>query len=669
MKYIELEYRTRYQKFFVAVVPLIILISDILFRLNTLEEYKRLQWVFYSLSLVYSVLLYSMVLIGLRRLYTQESPIPYRVSLGLATAFYTSVIVGSYGYFSYTGIMPNFFVFSFLFNEPFNSWTIFLGALSFKSVLITAAIGSVFCYSLWKATSIENRASQFYTVYKAFALVLLVGLTAFLHNNTRFNDQVYVSDTNTIAFTWRNLYNKLTGDRLGSAGLQSRNKPNLNAIASQQDFNILFVVAESLRKKSMNLYGYSRDTTPNLNRMIREADPNSVFVFERAYSNSSSTLLSFPSIVSGVSPAQSISMTHSFPLFWEYAKVANFSTFYISSHSLTWNNFEGFFKNSGIDKLWAKETSGLNSFNDIGVDDRETIQTFKNYIKSVRNSGRRFAGVLHFNTNHFPYYVPKGSETYAVDGVLDQYDNSVHYFDSLLQEVFLFLDSEGVFKNTLVIFTSDHGESLFEHNYLGHIDSNYVETIAIPMIFYFPPSMRERIGNSAFRRNTKRIVANTDLIPTVLDILHLENRPDIRGYSSKLEGKSLLRELDNQRKIIVTNNNEISLYKVGLSYLKGNLHYLMNVNTVPPKEQLFDLSKDPNELNDLWTFLNDSEKKRYRSELENCQVCVDLLSSANLQMSSAEVLGTSLRASATTDSSNPKEPQLPLNNTSMNKIR
>lgn len=378
----------------------------------------------------------------------------------------------------------------------------------------------------------------------------------------------------------------------------------------------------------MSLYGYKKDTTPFLARNVK----NATFVFKQAFSNSSSTLLSFPSILSGVSPAQPVPMTHNFPLFWEYAKVANYSTFYITSHDLQWNNFKGFFRNSSIDKIWDKEASGSGVFNDIGIDDRKTVREFKQYVKFLKNKNEKFAGVLHFNTNHFPYIVPEEEKVFPVNTVPDQYDNSVHHMDNLLKEVYEFMNAEGLTENTLVIFTSDHGESLFEHEYLGHIDSNHIETIAIPMIISLPPTLiRNGIRTDALERNTTRIVANTDIIPTLLDVLDLKEKPDVKSYLSKLEGKSLFRDLDAERKIIVTNNNEISLYKVGISYLKGNLHYLMNLNTIPPKEKLYDLSKDPNELQDLWPKLTETEKEKYRKEMQECGLCRDLYESIGIR--------------------------------------
>ncbi|PJZ66779.1 sulfatase [Leptospira wolffii] len=617
-------------KYSIWVLPILILSTDFIVRDEILPNFKLLQWAFYVLSFIYSLILYSAVVILLRSLYQFGSKIAYWISLALITLFYTSSIIGSYGYYSFTGIMPNFFVFSFIFHEPLNSWAIFQGGFTRYSFILSLGLFVLIGFALWQTTILPPLKYRFQSIVRVGVVVVFLTISGFLHNNTRFNDQVYVADTNTIAFVWRNLYNHITGDSLGSAGLQSRNKPRLGQIANSPNFNVLFIVTESLRRSSLGVYGYERNTTPFMDQLSKEADRNRYFLFKKAYSNSSSTLLSFPSILTGVSPSQPISMTHTYPLFWEYGKAANLSTFYITSHNLQWNNFEGFFRNSGIDFLWDKEKSGLKIFNDIGIDDRETVKEFKRKISELKADRKKFAGVLHFNTNHFPYIVPEESLVFPVQSVPDQYDNSVRHIDSLLEDVYGYLKEEGLLENTVVLFTSDHGESLFEHEYLGHIDSNYIETVSIPMLVYIPPVLQEKVNSQALRRNTDKLVANTDLIPTVIDLLDLEANSSVKKYTSHLEGKSLLRDIYGNRRIIITNNNEISLYKVGISYIKGNYHYMMNLTSLPAKEKLFDISVDPKELKDLWTSTSEENKIYFREEVRDCNVCVELFTSQNL---------------------------------------
>lgn len=623
---------SKFRFLFLLLVPALILFADLGLRWKILSQMETLQWSYYLLSFLYSILIYSLLLFSLDLLSSSSKTKPYWGILAFASFGYSICVIGSYGYFLYAGIMPNFFVFSYIFQEPFNSWTIFRGGLTVWSLIGFFFLFLVLFLSLKIASSDFKPARFTKTVYGILSFSILA-LTAFFHNNTRFNDQIYVADTNSISFINRNLYNLVTGDRLGSAGLQSRNKPVLNPSPNPFRKNVLLILSESLRRKSMALYGYEKDTTPFLNRWTVDPQNGSVVVFRKAFSNSSSTLISVPSLLSGVSPIQPVSMTHNSPLFWEYGKAAGLSTFYISSHSFRWNNFTGFFKNAGIDFLWNKEISGFGVFNDIGIDDRKTVAEFKDRVKFLKDKGENFAGVLHLNTNHFPYIIPEeamyfpiGKDTYA------PYDNSVRYLDGLLEEVFQFLNEEKLTENTIVIFTSDHGEALFEHDYIGHIESNHIETVAIPMLFFIPNSMRQNSFAERLRKNAERNVSNTDLIPTVADLLGVANQPEVKSYLSRLEGKSLLSDLPPNRRIFIANNNETSLYRVGMSYIQGNLHYMLRLNSFPPDEEVYDIHDDPIEKKNLWPSLDRERKLEIRKQLDGCSLCQDLYSASGVKL-------------------------------------
>ncbi|PJZ51252.1 sulfatase-like hydrolase/transferase [Leptospira adleri] len=621
----------QFKIFSVFILPSIILFTDLILRWKIVSQMEKLQWSYYLLSFFYSILIYSLVLLTLNLLFSFSKKRYYWAFLIYASLGYSICLIGSYGYYLYSGIMPNFFVFSYIFQEPFNSWTIFKGGLTIWS-LIGFVFLSLFLFVVLKNASSFPRPSRFLKsrfLSLSFAILLFA---AFFHNNTRFNDQIYVSDTNSISFINRNLYNMLTGDRLGSAGLQSRNKPILNLSSNPPKMNILVILSESLRRKSMGLYGYERDTTPFLNRWSKNPNDGSVVVFKKAFSNSSSTLISVPSLLSGVSPIQPVSLTHSAPLFWEYGQAAGLSTFYISSHSFRWNNFSGFFKNAGIDFLWNKEISGLSVFNDIGIDDRKTVEEFEHHVKDLREKNRNFAGVLHLNTNHFPYIIPEESIVFPIGkDAYAPYDNSVRYLDQLLENVFHFLQRENLSKNTLVIFTSDHGEGIFEHDYIGHIESNHIETVAIPMLFFVPDSLKKTIPLDRLQKNTERNVSNTDLIPTVADILGVSNQSEVKAYLSRLEGRSLFSNVPDDRRIFIANNNETSLYRVGMSYIQGNLHYMLRLNAFPPDEEAYDIQADPNEKKNLWPNLDAEKKREIRKQLEACGLCQDLYSTSGIK--------------------------------------
>jgi arylsulfatase A-like enzyme len=67
---------------------------------------------------------------------------------------------------------------------------------------------------------------------------------------------------------------------------------------------------------------------------------------------------------------------------------------------------------------------------------------------------------------------------------IDAYDGSINYVDDQIKALFAELDLRGELENTIVIITSDHGESLGEHGLLQHSASLYRQEIHVPLIVW-----------------------------------------------------------------------------------------------------------------------------------------------------------------------------------------
>ena len=90
------------------------------------------------------------------------------------------------------------------------------------------------------------------------------------------------------------------------------------------------------------------------------------------------------------------------------------------------------------------------------------------------------------------------------------------------------LTERGLDKNTLVIFTSDHGEEFNEHGRVGwHSHSLFDELLRVPLVIRFPD------GAHAGRRVDK-LVRLLDAAPTVLDVLDLPVASSFEGHSVRL---------------------------------------------------------------------------------------------------------------------------------------
>jgi arylsulfatase A-like enzyme len=108
-----------------------------------------------------------------------------------------------------------------------------------------------------------------------------------------------------------------------------------------------------------------------------------------------------------------------------------------------------------------------------------------------------------------------------------QYDGAIAFIDMELDRLFDHLRSLGVFDNTLVIVTSDHGEAFGEHGTIGHAITLYQEELHVPLLIKWPVGQG---GTRVYEAPTSSV----DLLPTVLATI---GAPVPRG----LDGESLLR--------------------------------------------------------------------------------------------------------------------------------
>jgi arylsulfatase A-like enzyme len=111
-----------------------------------------------------------------------------------------------------------------------------------------------------------------------------------------------------------------------------------------------------------------------------------------------------------------------------------------------------------------------------------------------------------------------------VDHLVALYDAEIAFTEDLLDGLFDALARGGHMENTLVVFTSDHGEKLYDRSdYVGHGWTLYDEEIIVPLMFHWP-------GRLAGRR-IDMCVETIDIAPTILHVLGLPPEPTMQGKS------------------------------------------------------------------------------------------------------------------------------------------
>ena len=165
------------------------------------------------------------------------------------------------------------------------------------------------------------------------------------------------------------------------------------------------------------------------------------------------------------------------------------------------------------------------------------------------------------------------------------YDSAVRFVDDAFGQIDDTLQRLGLDERTLVILTSDHGESLGEENRAGH-GYLYENNLLVPLLMAFP----EGLGAGSI---VDQQVRSIDIVPTVLEGLGL---PAAEG----IDGKSLLPLLQGTDRTPREAWTYASSSNSGMSLRLGDrLKYVFNSTAWSPihsEGALFDIRRDPAEL-------------------------------------------------------------------------
>ncbi|WP_034041202.1 sulfatase [Wocania ichthyoenteri] len=162
------------------------------------------------------------------------------------------------------------------------------------------------------------------------------------------------------------------------------------------------------------------------------------------------------------------------------------------------------------------------------------------------------------------------------------YYASVAYMDAQVGKVLKTLKEEELEDNTIVIFTSDHGFHLGEHNFWMKV-SLHEESVRVPLIIKVP-------GKKATVCHS--FVELLDLYPTISELAGLKP-------SKYIQGKSLVKTIDNPKKKV--RNMAFSVSQGGKSFLlrHDKWAYIQYNEDASAGIELFDMENDPKQFTNL----------------------------------------------------------------------
>jgi arylsulfatase A-like enzyme len=187
--------------------------------------------------------------------------------------------------------------------------------------------------------------------------------------------------------------------------------------------------------------------------------------------------------------------------------------------------------------------------------------------------------------------------------VIPVYMGLIKQVDDQMGVLFGFMEERGLFENTMIVFTADHGDYLGDH-WLGDKDFFHESSVKVPLIIYDPSPAADKTRSGT----CDEMVEAIDLLPTFLEVAG----GDPVAQSHRLEGRSLLPLLQNRqsgpwRRFTVSEYDYGMMPaapKLGVAPRDARLFMIADKNWklihgIGFRPMLFDRVNDPNEFHDL----------------------------------------------------------------------
>ncbi len=390
--------------------------------------------------------------------------------------------------------------------------------------------------------------------------------------------------------------------------------------------NVILISIDTLRPDHLGCYGHRMKISPWIDQLAKRG-----IIFKNAIAQSPWTLPSHMSILTSLYPSVHLAGSKQKGLSEEKICLAEIL------------KGEGYHTAAFVDGGYLSHKYGYSQGFDIYDDEKGHIAKInKKVMKFLEGHYReKFFLFMHVYDVHGPYRPPspynnmyykgnkKDPDNHSMDFIekIDYhkyqkfgratdinyfkslYAGEVSYVDNHMGKLFVQLEKLGISENTLIIFLSDHGESLFEHHiYMGHGIFLYDNEIKIPLIMKLPEN---NYANNVINNQVESI----DVMPTILDLLNISGNKEIQGKSLlKLIKDKRIDKDDNFAFGESSNSGGTPFIRTNkwkfIARMKNDLDKMIKVHLRPTGkidlaqyiiegEQLYDLENDPLEMNNL----------------------------------------------------------------------
>jgi hypothetical protein len=267
--------------------------------------------------------------------------------------------------------------------------------------------------------------------------------------------------------------------------------------------NIFLFVVDSLRRDYLAPYNPRVDFTPAI-----RAFANDSLVFPYAFTQYGGTGLSVPSIWIGGALLHEQYVT-------PFASMNALSKLLIHEQYAQWITMDNI-----LDVILPR-TSALNPLDrGVSIADVRMCRTLDEVRARLRARPPGAPPVFVYSLPqdvHVSVIAREGAtsiDARSYDGFYAPVASRVRRFDACFGEFIADLRARGEYDRSLIVLTSDHGDSLGEEGRMGHAYTLYPEVARVPLIVHVPPAMKDR-----YAWDLRRAAYTTDLTPTLYRLL------------------------------------------------------------------------------------------------------------------------------------------------------
>ena len=349
-----------------------------------------------------------------------------------------------------------------------------------------------------------------------------------------------------------------------------KNKININS--NPNKINIFIIAFDAAKYSVIN-----KNTSPNIENFKKDS-----IVFKNHYSGGNATRFGIFSLMYGVNSTYWFSFLNASKgsILFDILKKLDYDISIISSTNTSWPEFRKTAYVNIIDKI-------KDDFE--GKPWQKDIQSSKYFINKIANYDKTkpIFSFLFMDSPHgysFPKeynkfnardeninYLTVGKDSKNIKSVLSRYKNAIYFNDKLFGDIINKLKQRKLYKNSLIIFTSDHGQEFYEYGFFGHNSSFSKGQTHIPFIVKLPDSLKSKLKIN----DTNMLTSHIDVVPTLLNIIGIKNKST--DYSN---GYNLFDKKFKRKYVFVSNWNNNAIITNDKTYVFSNLPNKMFKNEI-----------------------------------------------------------------------------------------